>query len=262
MSKYSLKQIVDSVEQKKTWEKQYPMNHYIVRPLSFFVTYLIIRVTDSASSIAWIGFVIGLSGCLSFLGLSWWTAWPGILLLFTFSLLDAVDGNIARTTGNVTYFGRFLDSVLGQIIEATYCFWIGLGLALSESADFQLASTEIVTSRVPVLPILCGVLIMAGRLISSFIDLQYRYLSAEKQENRGRPQRSIGDQIQTSTFKDHLAYQIFINFNLLNNQILFLILCTWAGKIELFLYLLAPYYLARAMINLIFFCYRAKERLS
>ncbi len=63
MSKYSLKQIVDSVEQKKTWEKQYPINHYIVRPLSFLVTYLIIRVTDSASSIAWIGFVIGLAGC-------------------------------------------------------------------------------------------------------------------------------------------------------------------------------------------------------
>ena len=219
-------------------------------------------MTDSASSIAWIGFVIGLSGCLSFLGLSWWTAWPGILLIFTFSLLDAVDGNIARTTGKVTYFGKFLDSVLGQIIEATYCFWIGLGLALSESADFQLASTDMVTGRVPVLPIFCGALIMAGRLLSSLIDLQYRYLSAERQENRDRPQRGIDDQIQTSTFKDYLSYQIFINFNLLNNQILFLILCTWAGKIELFLYLLAPYYLARAMIHLIFFYYRAKERLS
>ena len=262
MAKYSLKQIVDSVEQKKTWEKQFPINHYIVRPLSFYVTYLIIRVTDSASSLAWMSFVIGLSGCLSFLGLSWWTAWPGIILLFTFSLLDAVDGNIARTTGNVTYSGKFLDSVLGEIIEATYCFWIGLGLSFSESPYFQLAGSDIVTNRVSLLPILCGAFIMGGRLLSSWIDLQYRNLFFERQENRDRPQTSIRDHIQTSTFKDNLYYRIFINFNSLNNQILFLILCAWAGKIELFLYLLAPYYLARAIIHLIFFQYRAKERLS
>ena len=34
--------------------------------------------------------------------------------------MDAVDGNIARTTRNVTYYGKFLDGLLGEIIEGSY----------------------------------------------------------------------------------------------------------------------------------------------
>lgn len=261
MANYTLKEIVGSFEQKRSWEKQFPVNYYIVRPLSFLITYLIIRLTDSPSQVAWIGFIIGLAGCVSFLGIPWWTAWPGVILLFAFSLLDAVDGNIARTTGNVTYYGKFLDGLLGEIIEANYCLCIGLGLSVGFSI-FPSVTNNIAATNSSIFPLLSGVIIMGGRLFSSFIDLKYEYHLFEKQGANNRVKTNINDKIQSSTFRDKWYYQVFININLLNNQIIILVLCLWFGKITFFLYFLALYYLVRAIIYFIFFLRRAKQRLS
>lgn len=261
MANYTLKEIVGSFEQKKEWEKQFPVNYYIVRPLSFLITYFVIRLTNSPSKIAWVGFVIGLAGCFSFFGINLWTAWPGVVLLFTFSLLDAVDGNIARTTGDVTYYGKFLDGLLGEIIEASYCLCIGLGLSVGFSI-FPSVTNNIVATHFSSLPLLSGVVIMGGRLFSSFIDLKYEYHLSEKQGANNRIKTNINDKIQSSTFRGKRYYQVFININLLNNQIIILILCLWFGKITFFLYLLAIYYLVRAIIYFVFFQRRAKQRLS
>lgn len=261
MAKYSLKEIARSFEQKRNWERQFPVNYYIVRPLSFLITYFIIRLTNFPSRIAWIGFVIGLAGCFSFLGINLLSAWPGIILLFIFSLLDAVDGNIARTTGNVTYYGKFLDGLLGEIIEASYCLCLGLGISVGFSI-FSGATNNIVAPHSSILPLLSGVIIISGRLFSSFIDLKYEYHLSEKQGSNNRAKTNINDKIQSSTFRDKWYYRIFININLLNNQIIVLVLCLWFGKITFFLYILAMYYLVRAIIYFVFFLRRAKQRLS
>ena len=261
MTKYSLKEIARSFEQKKEWEKQFPVNYYIVRPLSFLITYFVIRLTNSPDRIAWIGFIIGLAGCFSFLGINLWSAWLGVILLFTFSLLDAVDGNIARTTGNVTYHGRFLDGLLDETIEASYCLCIGLGLSVGFPI-FPGATNNIAATHSSILPLLSGVIIMGGRLFCSFVDLKYEYHFFEKQGANNRIKTNINDKIQSSTFRDKWYYQVFININLLNNQIVILVICLWFGKIAFFLSLLAPYYLVRAVVYFVFFLRRAKQRLS
>jgi len=259
---YSLKEIASSFEQKRNWERQFPVNYYIVRPLSFLITYFVIRLTNSPSRIAWIGFVIGLAGCFSFLGINLWSAWPCVTLLFTFSLLDAVDGNIARTTGNVTYYGKFLDGLLGETIEASYCFFIGLGLARG-LAIFSNCEDDITTQGlVQVIPLICGTVIMSGRLLSSFVDLKYEYHAFEKERDKNIGRKNIYDEIQSSTFRNKWYYIVFININLLNNQIIILVLCLGFGKITFFLYLLAPYYVVRAIVYFLFFLSRAKQRLS
>jgi phosphatidylglycerophosphate synthase len=261
MTSYSFQDIIKSYSQKSDWERQFPINYYIIRPISFVMTYFIIRWTTSPTRIAWIGFIVGLAGCFCFLLMSWISPWPAIILLFTFSLLDGVDGNIARTTGNVTFFGKFLDSVMGEIIEAGYCFCIGFGLSAQGFTFLHSGANDFVANSFSSLPLLCGAIIMGGRLLSSFIDVKHDYHVFEKQASSEQSIINIDDPIQTSIFSNKWYYFIFINLNLLNNQIVFLIICTYFGKVNLFLYLLAPYYLIRAITYCVFFFSRAKEKL-
>ena len=263
MPAYSLKQIKMSFEQKREWEKQFPLNFHIVRPLSFLFTFPIIRLTSSPSKVAWAGFFVGLAGCISFLRISIWTGWPALLLITVFSILDAVDGNIARTTGRITYYGKFIDGSIGEVIEGSYCFFLGLGLTMHilsashSSLDFHLSVHQ------AVYPLLSGTAIMAGRLYGSFLELKYGYHFFEKQIDDNEVARiSVYDKIQTSTFRGKWYYNVFINVNLLNNQIVCLALFLWLGKPAIFLYVLAPYYLIRLIIYFAFFVRRARIRLT
>jgi phosphatidylglycerophosphate synthase len=187
--------------------------------------------------------------------------WPGILLLFIFSLLDAVDGNIARTTKNVTFFGKFIDSVMGEIIEASYCFCIGFGLSAQSLTFLQPGVKDSIPHSLSSLPLLCGAVIVGARLLSSFMDVKYDYHIFEKQASSEQPITNIDDPIQKSTFSNKWYYLLFINLNLLNNQIVFLIICAYFGKINLFIYLLTFYYSMRLVIYCVFFLSRAKETL-
>lgn len=262
MSNYSMKQIVESFEQKKAWEKQFPINYFLVRPLSFLITYPVLRIIHSPSKVAWTGFVIGVVACFAFLGLSLWTIWPGIIFISIFSILDAVDGNIARTTKNVTYYGKFLDSLIGEVIEGSYCFCIGVGVILEglSSSDPVVKNGGVFIYNI--MPLLAAAIIIAGRLYSSFIDLKYQTLFFEKKVDENTIEgRSIYDPIGTSVFKDQWIYKVFVNFNLLNNQIIFLIIVSLFWRPDFFLYFLAIYYFTRGMIYFIFFMRRAEKRL-
>lgn len=261
MPNYSLKEIAQSFKQKKRWEKQYPINYFIVRPLSFLITFFVIRLTTSPSRIAWIGFIFGLLGCYSFLGILWWTAWPGIILVSVYSLLDAVDGNIARTTKNVTYYGKFLDGLFGKIIESSYCFFIGWGLAGGLSLISNHGVYDSNQTKVQIVPLICGAVIMFGRLFSSFIDLKYEYHAFEKRGSKSTGGNSIYNEIQSSTFRENWYYQIFINFNLLNNQIILLVICELFFEISFALYLLTFYYLIRIVTYFTFFLVCARQKL-
>ena len=261
MVKYSLRDIINSYEQKRTWEKQFPVNYYIIRPFSFLVTHFVIRVSTSPSKIAAAGLLIGMLGCLSFLGLSLWTAWPGIILLFTFSLLDAVDGNIARTTHNVTHYGKFLDSLIGEIIEGSYCFWISLGVTLG-SLYIGLKPSYFAHDVQRVIPLVCGTIIMAGRLYSSFIEMNYERNAFEKEATKYIAKTGLHNNIKSSTFRKNWLYLIFVNLNCLNNQILLLFFCILIGKIDIFLYLFALYYIIRVVTYAVYFLFRAQKQLN
>jgi phosphatidylglycerophosphate synthase len=262
MNQYSLKDIIRSFDQKRDWERQFPINFYIIRPLSFPLTFIILRLTQSPEKVAWTGFAIGIIGCLMFLGISCWTAWPGIIFVLLYSLFDAVDGNIARTTGNVTYYGKFLDGLLGETIEAGYCFFIGLGLSGGLGTFSIFGSNPATPAKIQLAPLICGAVIMSGRFFSSFIDLKYEYHAFESQAEKNTPLKSIYDEIQSSTFRDNWLYQVFINCNLLNNQIVLLMLCMLFFNITLALYLLALYYIARTVTYFVFFLVRARQRLT
>jgi phosphatidylglycerophosphate synthase len=260
-TKYTISQIKNAYTQKRDWEKQFLVSYFLFRPASFYLTYLVIRITESPSLVAWLGFFIGLFGCFSFLFISYLTIWPGILLLITFALLDAVDGNIARVTKNVTYYGKFLDGILGDIIAGSYYFWLGLGLYLSPENLYMLNLLNLGYNN-KILIFLLSVIIMVGRLYSRMFEGNYYTYLIQKQRKDGTFQEALTENIKSSTYRKHWWYLLLINLNAFNLQLLILALCVVLNIVDLFLLFFALYYLFRLLATMIFYVYRAEKNLK
>ncbi len=260
MAKYSLAQIKGAYVQKKDWEWQFPVSYYLFRPISFYLTYLVIRITDSPSCVAWVGFFIGLLGCLSFLFIPHLTIWLGIILLIIFAILDAVDGNIARVSKNVTYYGKFLDGILGVVIEGSFCFWLGLGLYLNPIDLHGLGSLGS-GDEGKLLVFLSGVIIMCGRLYSAIFQGSYYANLIRKNQNNVISEGSITDAFKSSTYRKYRWYLLFINLNAFNLQLIILALCAALKIVDLFLFFFAIYYLFRLLATMVFYIYRAQKNL-
>ncbi len=261
MRKYSLQQIKSAYTQKKEWERQYPINYFLVRPISFYITCLVLSVTNSASKVAWCGFVIGLGGCTSLLFLSTLTIWPGIFLMVVSSISDGVDGNIARVTKNVTYYGKYLDGVIDNIIGGSYFLCLGLGLYQAQGDSYFLNSLLAIEQNSPIIIILAGIII-SGRLFSVIIEGSYDVKIIQKQKDEGILRENLQATSTTSSFKKNIWFLIYANLHTLNLQLIILSLCAVLNVIDLFLVFFTIYYVTRFLATLIFFTYRAQDRLS
>ena len=78
----------------------------------------------------------------------------GAVILVVGSLLDAVDGALARATGGGTPFGSFLDSTLDRASEAI--LYLGV------------AGYYLTTSAAPATPVLLAMLALAGSFLVSY----------------------------------------------------------------------------------------------
>ena len=78
----------------------------------------------------------------------------GAVLLTAGSVLDAVDGGLARATGGETRFGGFLDSTLDRSGEAILYIGVGTWIVLNVSD--------------PVLPLVALMVAMAGSFLVSY----------------------------------------------------------------------------------------------
>ncbi len=257
MQKYSLMQIKDSYAQKREWEKQFPTTYYFLRPPSFYVTYLIMKITDEPEHVVWFGFLEGIIMWLCFILIGHISIWPGIVLLYCFSLLDAVDGNVARTSKKVTYYGKYLDGVIGEIIEASYPFFLSLGLYFTITTS--LFFLKFIEGNKFIIIIL-GALILCGRLFSNIFQNNY-YLNLMRRE----PEKNTEDicsTVQISPWRKHWWYLIYINLHFLTVQIFLLVLCAILGAVDVFLLFFALYYFLRACLSFVFFTHKARKTIK
>ncbi len=261
MSKYSLQQIKSAYTQKKGWERQYPITYFLIRPISFYITYLVLSVTNSPTKVVWCGFAIGLGGCTALIFLSILTIWPGIFLLVIFSTLDAVDGNIARVTKNVTYYGKYLDGIVGNIIEGGYFLCLGLGL-YQVPGDSYFFNSLLVNEQNNFIIIILASIIISGRLFAVIIEGSYDGKVIQKQKDEDILKENLQATFETSLFRKNIWFLIYTNLNTINIQLLILLLCAVLNIIDLFLVFFTIYYITRFLATLIFFTYRAQSRLS
>lgn len=259
MTTYTYRDIKNNYLQKKDWEKQFPVSYYLFRPLSFPLAYVVLRLTTSPSRVAWVGFSLGLAGCGALLFIKELSLWPGVALLLLCALSDAIDGNVARTTHSVTYYGKLLDGLLGAAVEGSYGFCLGVGFYRAGEA-FPFMGALFPGRNISALFIITGALFTIGWLFGNLITEAYSKLLSAKE--KGEFHDSLTAPIQSSSFRRYIWYRLFINLHAINLQLLALALLAVLGQAPLFLILWAIYYLIRAAVHFIFYLRRASEVLN
>ncbi len=88
--------------------------HRLINPLANYAARGFVRLHISANMLTVIGFLIVLGAAI--LVLLQRNVWAGVVMLAG-SLIDSVDGAVARLTGKSSKFGAMLDSVLDRLSE-------------------------------------------------------------------------------------------------------------------------------------------------
>jgi len=134
---YTLKEIIGSLPPEKSKQDGF-WTRFVLRPLSFPASWLTLRIGLSPAFVSYFSAFLCILGGLLF-------AWPhnqvffglipshvfagiGVILFNTFSVLDCVDGNMARVSGKAGPWGGWADAVMGFIAYTSVFFASGLYL--------------------------------------------------------------------------------------------------------------------------------------
>lgn len=261
MSKYTLSDVKASYEQKRDWEKQFPVSRFIFRPLSFPLAAFMLRFTESPAAVAWFGLAIGLAASWMLVDLRSVGLWPGIAGLALFALLDATDGNIARTTKSVTLYGKMLDGLLGRLAEGIYMPALACGLYLAYGPGGPLSGTFRGPQVSWLLPA-AGFTALCASLYASGLETAFDLYSLQKA--RPASATDVNARIGSSRFRDNPLYLVFINLNAFNVQVLLLAGAAATGPLWVvrLVYALAAYYLLRLAVVFCYYVRRASQELK
>ncbi|MGR3295890.1 MAG: CDP-alcohol phosphatidyltransferase family protein [Candidatus Bathyanammoxibius sp.] len=127
----TIAEIRDSLsDEKRLIEMDVWAIHYGIRPLSVYVAWLFIQLGVSCKQTVALGLLLGLLGIFLIAVGSPQVAVAGIVLLILGSLLDYVDGNIARATGTTDKLGAYLDLTADNLMAAAVPIAVGIGAGL------------------------------------------------------------------------------------------------------------------------------------
>lgn len=258
MKQYSTQEMAASYSQKRDWEKQFPVSRFIFRPLSFRAAAFLSRFTNSPEAIAWTGLAVGACAACLLVNLRYLGPWPGIMALALFALLDAVDGNMARVTGNVTLYGRMLDGMLGKLAEGAYLPALACGLYLELEGRPWAGGGTCFTEPAPWLLVVSGFAALCALLYASIVETTYDCMKLQKAPP---PPTDVKAEILSSRFRGNFFYAVFINLNAFNVQVLLLAAAAAAGTSGLAVFLLAfcAYYTLRLLVVFTYYMRSASQ---
>jgi phosphatidylglycerophosphate synthase len=209
-----------------------------------------------------LGFSLGVIGCLFLATSSLFSLWPGILFIALYSLSDAVDGNIARTTQNVTLFGKYLDGILGELIDGSYLFFLGVGLFFSWDASKDPLILPMLRSHAQIVPITLGALALISKLWATHFRNTYEIYRLRKEGAGPVDDTEVKNIIRKSRYHDRWYFLVLINLESLNTQLLLLIILTALGLEIWFLFFFACFFVGRSLIYFIFYFAKTKSELT
>ena len=114
------------------------MTQYFFRPISFNITFVLLKFNLTANQVTVMSFFLGLGGMVCFISGGRLLFSLGVILYLLSLILDFVDGNIARVTDTATYYGKFLDGAVNAVIEIMLPFSVAVGLYLTGYGDLPL----------------------------------------------------------------------------------------------------------------------------
>jgi phosphatidylglycerophosphate synthase len=116
-------------EEKRLLDKETNFWVYLyVRKLSFYVTWLCIRIGLTANQVTFISLILGMVGCFFMIMGDRESTIIGAILINLWAILDCVDGNIARVLKKTNKTGWFFDSISGFILNSILLFSIAIGI--------------------------------------------------------------------------------------------------------------------------------------
>ena len=120
-------------QQKFDQDRHELVGFYIVRPLSFYPTAVMMNLGLSANQTTWISVLVLLVGCALLALGNYISVIAGAVLLNIWLVLDSVDGNIARYEKTSSRYGEFIDA-LGAYLAHLSLFSAGVGFYLSQDS--------------------------------------------------------------------------------------------------------------------------------
>lgn len=128
----------------------------------------LLRLGVTPNHITIIAFLINL-GAAVLIVFYYWTAAASIIIVA--SLLDLVDGSLARRTGKTTPFGSFLDSTLDRLSEGTIFAAIAYRLAIDPEVTLRMRGVNV---AMVVLALLGGVTVSYTRARAESLGVECR----------------------------------------------------------------------------------------
>jgi phosphatidylglycerophosphate synthase len=153
-----------------------PLQIYFLKPVSVYATPLFVWLGLSPNQVTWIGFFVGVAACsLLAVGLQPYVT-LGAWLYVVHRLFDHIDGNVARYTKRTSYYGHFLDSSLGAVVQLAFFLSIGIGAYRQCQAGYAWGADAL--SQDAGYLLLAGAFASSSLLITRFVKLDYKWTLA------------------------------------------------------------------------------------
>lgn len=261
----TLDQIREAHSWKRNYERYLPLSRYFYRPIGFLLTWMMIRMGLTTEAVSCLSGILGIGGLLFLMVKSLYLIWVGIGLLVLFNLLDCVDGSIARVMKTENPYGKFLDSVLGDVID--FGFFVTVGITAYRHAS--LVSSYSRSEDGSLLCLAFGGMTGFFYILLSHVEQLFDYQIRNPQSNSRRntvshmslPSDGVSSfmpNISEPTSKTFLRI-MDRNFRLRETHYLFLIISILVGSIDIFLMLFLAYYSLHTVLTSITFFRRAKR---
>lgn len=109
---------------------------YVNRPVSIRMSQHLIETRVTPNQTTWVAAVLGAIGvAMIWLGGYWWAV-AGTLLMQFNSILDGIDGELARIRYQTSEFGAYLDSVCDEILNAAIVMAAGAYIVAHQGFDW------------------------------------------------------------------------------------------------------------------------------
>jgi phosphatidylglycerophosphate synthase len=124
-SRYTIRAVMESLPPEKV-KQDGLWTRFVLRPLSFPLSALALNLGLRAGAVSYFSALVSLAGGLLFSFPGYLLPGLGVILFNFFSLLDCVDGNMARTAKTAGPWGGWADAVTGFIAYTSVFFGSGI----------------------------------------------------------------------------------------------------------------------------------------
>lgn len=254
----TLNQIRDAHTWKRHYERYLPVSRFFFRPVGFLATWLAIRSGLTSEAVSWLSAVAGLFSCAVLVSGDSGLIPIGVSFLLIFNLLDCVDGSIARVMKTENPYGRYLDSICGEMVDVI--FWTIIGILAYQHRDLL---------RWPYVSIYGVSLWLIIGIASNFLFIQVNYIERTFDEalrkyweeiNQNSPV-NFGDlSTPEKSINSRQPLRVIINNNMRvrENHYLLLIIALLMKSLDVFLAFYFLYYLSMYIFLLITYSRRGQ----